>query len=348
VQLWFGEFVHGVLESAFRIWNSTSPRLAFPWPCNPTPYRQQAPPARANHDIGTLGDIVETNLRARGKNPRSGATRDSAYLRVEKAVNEVGPHLFPLIATAEQSVIGTREIPSALGVAPARARMYELHGIIDVLTDIQLNAHSTANVITDAIQAAIPAINGRFEVIVDYKGSRRPAVNHAYWSQAEWQIQTYAWLRMRQPNASPVVAGVLIYVNELAPGYDDIKAFKNELRQNATDVIPVNGSRDAYEISSWRPQDAVPSLSASFRIARALRVVPIDAQSQILATRQFDQTVLNIEQRAAAEAATGIISNNWDAGGDEETCVACDFRHFCPNPAPRSNTARQILAPPAP
>lgn len=348
VQLWFGEFVHGVLESAFRIWSSSSSPPPFPWPCNPTPYRQPAPFGRTDHDIGTLGEVVETNLRARGKNPRSGATRDSAYLRVEKAVNEIGPHLFPLIATAEQSVIGTRDIPQVSGGPPTRARMYELHGIIDVLTDVQLNASASGNVITDAIQAALPSITGRFEVIVDYKGSRRPGTNHPYWQQGDWQLQTYAWLRMRQPDSLPVAAGVLIYVNELAPGYDDIVALKEELQAGTTDIVPGNGSQDAYQLSTWRRQSAVPALSASFRMARALRVIRVDTQSQTLATGRFDQTVLDIEQRAAAEAATGVISNNWDAGGDAETCVACDFRHFCPSPAPRSATPRQILAPSAP
>src|SRR3954470_23745134 len=62
VQLWFGEFIHGVMESAFRMWLAASPR--FPWPCTPTPYRQDPPPGRASHDIGTIGDTVEGTLRA--------------------------------------------------------------------------------------------------------------------------------------------------------------------------------------------------------------------------------------------------------------------------------------------
>src|SRR5438034_8115711 len=54
VQLWFGEFIHGVMESAFRIWSTSTP--AFAWPCNPTIPHQQPPAGRLAHDIGTIGD----------------------------------------------------------------------------------------------------------------------------------------------------------------------------------------------------------------------------------------------------------------------------------------------------
>lgn len=351
VQLWFGEFIHGVMETAYRIWLSSSPPPSFPWPCNPTPYRGNPTSGRVPYDIGTIGDMVEETLRAQGKISRSSAARDSAYSRAEAAVNEIAPHLFPLVASAEERVIGTRDVPPT-GIATSlnlRANRYELHGVIDVLTDVQLNSVSPNNIIRDAIMANCAHLPTRFEVVVDYKGSRRPAANHAFWAQAEWQIQTYAWLRMRQPNSLPVIAGVLIYVNELAPVGDDLRDLQREIQQGTTDVIPASGNQDAYSLSLWQLGQAIPNLSQTFRMQRALRVIPVTTQSQAIATTQFDQVVLQIEQCVASETGTGTIRNNWDPGGNAGTCVACDFRHFCPNPAPRQrNQPRRVTAPPAP
>jgi hypothetical protein len=297
-----------------------------------------------------MGDIVEETLRSQGKISRSSATRDSAYKRAEAAVNEVAPHLFPLVASAEERVIGTRNMP-LLGAGPAsnlRTNRYELHGVIDVLTDVQLNSVSSGNIIRDAIVVACPQLPPHFEVVVDYKGSRRPATNHPYWTQGEWQLQTYAWLRMRQPNALHVAAGVLIYVNELAPVGDDLTELQREIQQGTTDVIPANGSQDAYSLSLWHSRTRIPSFSQAFRMQRALRVFPVTQESQANATNEFDQVVVHIEQCVAAETNGGTIKTHWNAGGDAETCAACDFRHFCPNPYPQASQPRAITAPPAP
>lgn len=343
VQLWFGEFIHGVMETAYRLWCAGATQ--FPWPCNPTPYRQPPPLGRAAHDIGTIGDTVEETLRARGKIPRSADTRDSAYRRAERAVNELAEHLFPLVALAEEPIIGTRDIPNSAGATP-RASKYELHGIIDVLTDVQLSQSSSHNVIRAAIQNACPQLQGSYEVIVDYKGSRRPATNDPYWTQGDWQIQTYAWLRMRQPHSSTVAAGVLIYVNELDPGSSDVEKLRREVQDGNTDVVPPSGSSDAYQLSTWQ-QGHVPQFSLAFRMARSLRVIPVTTGSQAAATSQFDQTVLSIEQCVSAEAASGLIPGNWLPTGDAETCAACDFRYSCPSPHPHT-PGYVPEAPPAP
>jgi len=350
VQLWFGEFIHGVMEAAYRFWSSAASPPPFPWPCNPTPYLGSAPLDRPCHDVGTIGEAVEDTLRAQGKIARSRATRESAFKRAEAALNEIAPHLFPLVASAEERVIGTR----AIGAHAPRARnlrtnRYELHGVIDVLTDVQLNAVSPKNVIRDAIVHTCPQLPPHFEVVVDYKGSRRPPLNHPFWAQAEWQVQTYAWLRTRQPDSLPVTAGVLIYINELAPVADDLQELQREIRQALTDVVPVSGSEDAYFLSLWQEGRAIPAFSQTFRLQRAIRAIPVTTQSQASATTQFDQVVLDIEQCVANEAAAGAIMGCWSPLGDPATCVACDFRHFCPSPSPRTaNEARTIRAPSAP
>jgi hypothetical protein len=346
VQLWFGEFIHGVMENAFRIWSASAP--AFPWPSNPTVQHNTPPPGRMLHDIGTIGDIVEATLRAQGKNPRSYDVRDNAYLRAGRAVNELGPHLFPLIASAEEKVIGTRPVPpSPPGQPPARSNLYELHGIIDVLTNIQLGAAPTTNVIRQAIQQACPGCSGNYEVIVDYKGMRRPATNHAYWMQGEWQIQTYAWLRTRQPQSLPVAAGVLLYVNELAPVREDLVVLKSSMSTGHADVVPVSGSSDAYQLSTWQPGNAIPLFSLPYRLARAIRVIPVNAASQMNAVAHFDSVVSGIEQCVGAEATAGSILQHWTPCGDAESCAACDFRHFCPDPHPHTGT-HTVTAPHAP
>jgi hypothetical protein len=349
VQLWFGEFIHGVMETAYRLWLSSSTPPSFPWPNNPTPYLGTAPAARVPHDIGTIGDVVEETLRAQGKISRSRAARNSAYRRAEAAVNQVAPHLFPLVASAEERVIGTRDVPNSGAAANLRADQYELHGIIDVLTHVQLNAVSADNVIRNAIVGACPELPQHFEVIVDYKGARRPATNDPLWAQAEWQVQTYAWLRMRQPGSLPVVAGILIYINELVPGGDDVRKLRRETQQGTTDVIPLQGSQDAYSLSLWQSGHAIPHFSESLRMQRAMRVIPVTDQSLQDATSQFDQVVLQIEQCVAAEASGETIRDRWDPGGNEATCVACGFRHFCPNPAPRrGGQPRPLRSPSAP
>jgi hypothetical protein len=352
VQLWFGEFIHGVMENAYRVWSLKSAELPFPWPFNPTPFLGNVPEGRADHDIGTIGEIVEETLRAQGKSPRSRETKISAYNRAAAAINDIAPHLFPLIASAEERVIGTRLVPYNNGssISNVRSDRYELHGVIDVLTDIQLNEVQEGNMIKDAITRVCDQLPPHFEVIVDYKGARRPSKKDPFWEQAEWQVQTYAWLRNRQPNSLPVAAGLLIYINELVPGADDIIELQHELQEGTTDILPDKGSKDDYHLSLWQRGNAIPEFSIEFRISRTLRVIPISDENLRNATKKIDQVVLEIEQCAANEALAGNIRQNWNPGGDEKTCVACDFRHFCPNPAPRlkGKDQRPIQSPAAP
>ncbi len=334
VQLWFGEFIHGVMENAYRIWKSDSP--SFPWPSNPTPYREESPAGREPHDIGTIGEMVENTLRAGGKNPRSRETRESAYKRAEQAVNYLGQDLFPLIKFAEERVIGTRDIPVPTDASdPRRAQKYELHGVIDVVTNVSLTEVPHTNVIRQAIQRECPDLTGDFEVIIDYKGTKRPTIDHDYWKQGEWQVKTYAWLRTKQQGSLPVVAGVLLYINELVPSDRELVELKKAMRNQQTDVVPKPGSQDASLLNMWKQGNRTPDFSLDYRLARAIRVIPINPKNSEEAAEHFDKVVVDIEGCVNKEIVVGNILDQWKATGDQDTCVACDFRYICPSPAPR-------------
>src|SRR5262249_40500697 len=146
------------------------------------------------------------------------------------AINVIGPYLFPLIADAEQKVIGTRLLEPRAGGPTLRSERYALHGIIDVLTNVQLSDVEPGNIIREAVEKACRKLAGTYEVIVDYKGSHRPRTDDPHWNLGEWQVQTYAWLRQRQQLSYPVAACILIYVNELAPNSGDIRRLQTEIQ----------------------------------------------------------------------------------------------------------------------
>lgn len=338
VQMWYGEFIHGVLEAAFRIWITANGTLPFPWPC--TPIEQNGPPSPppdglSPHDLRAIGWPIEQALMHQGKRARSRNARVSAYRRAEAAINSLGPHLFPLIADAEQKVIGTRLIPNQADGLALRSERYALNGVIDVLTNVELANAPAGNIIRDAVQAACPNLTGTYEVIVDYKGSHRPptrdpngAVND-HWNLGEWQVQTYAWLRQRQQLAHPVAAGILVYINELAPNSGDVRRLRGEISSTRTDVFPTRGSQDYYALETWT-SGAVPAFSDAFRFARAIRVIPVNDASIAQATTAFDNIVAQIERNVITEAANGSIAQTWPSNcNEDETCAACDFRFFC-------------------
>ena len=301
----------------------------------PIPYTQltlgdpiEKPPlGLPEFDLRNLGWPVEESLLNQNKRARSRKARLSAYRRAEAAVNMLGPHLFPLIAAAEERVIGTREIPGAIA-NEHRAEKYALTGVIDVLTELELGSARSGNLIRQAVQAACPGLTGEFEVIVDYKGTRRPDAGSNEWTDGEWQVQTYAWLRHEQRRSRRVAAGILIYVNELAPGEGDILALRAALGAKRTDVLPVRDS-DRRMLENWRP-GARPEFSAEFLFSRAVRVISVDDQSILTATGAFDETVSRIETCVRQEEEAVSILQTWlDDCGDAKTCAACDFRYFC-------------------
>jgi hypothetical protein len=328
VQLWFGEFIHGVLEEAFRRYKESVDRG-----------RPQLPPW-GDDEVEKIRALIKARLRARGLYAWDEDLEKIGDARAKAAIEELGPHLFPLIRRAEVRLYGARMLPKIPKEYEFReADRYEMVGVVDVVTNVELSDKGLAHnpVVKLMVSGLVPMPTGKFEVIVDYKGMRRPpnlalARKGALWDQYAWQVQTYAELRRKQPDALKVAAGVLLYVNELSPTSGDLEQLKTEIKNGWTDVVPPAGSEAEGLLKGWSPGKPLPTLPLEFRLARALRVVPVSQASVDAALSAFDGVVQNIELCRGREAKEVRVIEAWQRNSeDESTCVVCDSRTFCPD-----------------
>lgn len=335
VQMWFGEFIHGVMEEAWRTW------------------RQQEPQGSAPVDFDdaqctALCEAVETRLRLRGLRSRSRDATEVAMLRARAALRDLAPRLFPLISHAEVRLTGTRDLPPQGGAARRRnVEKYEMAGVVDVVTRMP------AAGAPDPLQRRLAQLLGEgamqagVEVIVDYKGQSRPGLE--YRNLYASQVQTYAYLRQAQASAARVVGGVLLFINELAPTWEQVKDLAAEIASGTADVAPEPGTPDWDTVTEWRKArrarpDEPPSLSLEFRMRRAVLGVAVDARTLDEHLKVFDGLVGKIEACREAESAGTRIGEAWPVNDrDEATCTACDFRVSCPGrhrlPSPRLPSA---------
>ena len=334
VQFWTGEFVHSCLEDAYSIWNmhQGDPKFSFPWPSTITPYPRPAEgaiPLRAENDIGLIGDRAEERLSSMQKNPRSKVAREAAYERVDAAINILGPCLFPLITNVEQKISGSRDLPKRVD----RTDKYELFGIADVISHIELEQHPNNNVVSLLLET-IPTLKGNFDIIVDYKAARRPSTDQLLNNHHKWQIQTYSWLRNQVEGNVPIKAGIVVYVNELSPTKTDLLQLKRELQSGTSDVLPQRGSADYYALYRWTENDPIPRFTTEFLLRRALRFISTSEEEAYEAVKTIDAVVQQIEEYVQQEFYSGSILDTWVPGenAEQQDCDACDFRRFCVKP----------------
>lgn len=348
VQLWFGEFIHAVMEEAYLRWANSPGHKSLPWdwetvirPIELEVFRRlRAGGLVAPFNLFCPATTTSTTPRCTCQGPAHQRHKLLASRRSEALINTWAVHLFPLISEAEVNVRGIRPMPLP---PPNRADYYEVSGTIDVLGAVQIAAAPSGNLLlhhlnaSPATAAAIGAITGtNFEIILDYKGMRRPSTNSPAWTHFAWQVHTYAWLRSQQPNAAPVAAAILIFVNELEPSAEDIKQLQQDLRSGSTDVTPT--PRDDALIQAWHPRQPVPALSTTFREQRSIRVVDVDAGAIQASLTRFDDVVVDIERSVQAEMAGGSVMTAWQArpsgatytAPDQRVCTACDHKHYCP------------------
>lgn len=329
VQMWFGQFIHGVMEESFLKYAAAKKQGQI-----------QGPPWTVQ-EIDEICDAVQDRLRVQGLVPWTPEVEAIGRARAQQMINELGPDLFPLIYRAEVRLTGARLLPAL--PAPYQIRVadrYEIAGVVDVITHVQLqNPATQSNKLVQAIIAALPKkVPKEFEIIVDYKGMRRPSLpdpkspQPSLWNHHEWQVQTYAHLRQMHEDSHPIIAGVLVYVNELEPSKQDLLDLMEDVRNNRTDVRPDQFPTVDKLLKGWKKKDVPPALPAEFRLKRALHITPVDPHSIQEALGQFDKVVQNIEICRAKETLCGNIMTCWDMNNsDYRTCTACDSKTFCTN-----------------
>lgn len=321
VQLWFGQFIHAVLEESYRQVKEAKMKLP-PW---------------SDEDLKGIMDRIDRRLAARNIRCWDEDSEILGRRRATAAVNELGPLLFPLINQAEVRVRGARKLPDEVkGVVTRDIERYEMLGVIDVVTQVELfGPKFRGNKLLELIVEELPEDSpAEFEVIVDYKGMKRPDLAEKGTSHAdiyEWQVHTYANLR-QSISTKKVIAGVLVYLNELVPTKTDFRLLQQALAARTKGVIlPESGSADEQLLREWKSKNEIPTLSLDFRLKRAIRVIPISDESIAKSLKQFDDTVGRIEICLAEEAKTGCVISSWEKNADHEpTCEACDSRTFCP------------------
>jgi hypothetical protein len=332
------------MEEAYIEWDQNLQRRRFPWCWDP--------------EIRDIELRINERLRAKGLSPppRNFCPYDSSFTqqgycpdtdhphkliasqRAEESINTWGPHLFPLIAEAEVMLKGIRDMPNYQHEI-SRCNYYGITGIIDVISSVNIFNAPAGNLILHEIhqnshlQQTIDNLSStEYEIIIDYKGMRRPPIFDPFWQYHETQILTYAWLRSRQPQARTVVAGIIFYLNELAVSMRDMERLKNDVNSNSTDIMP--RKLDLQAIQSWRKGTQPPLLSRQFREQRSIRIITINDTHVQTSLQEFDNVVEEIESCVYSEMSGENIRQCWSSNPIERTCTACDFKTFCLDSAP--------------
>ena len=338
IQLWFGEFIHVVMEESFLKWRDE--KNTFPW--------------NWKKDIRPIEEMIDMRLRARGLYPPldffckssenekdiDGKCDDNNHphkllysSRAESSINIWGPDLFPLIDDAEVLIKGKRSMPN-FDEDLSRSNYYGINGIIDVISSFKINENEDNAIIeylkqNPEFSKGIKSIKSdEYEIIIDYKGMKRPSTKSNNWKYHKWQLLTYAWLRSKQNDSKPVIAGIIFYLNELVPSTEDLIAIKEDILNDSTDV-KIEDS-EISKILNWDENEVnYIKMSEKFKKDRSIRTVFIKKDSKINALKEFDSVVSEIENSIISETNGIPIKTAWKAKGDERTCDACDFKSFC-------------------
>ena len=159
VQLWFGEFIHAVMEEAYLRWDRAVAPRTFPWdwattvrPVELEVFRRlRASGLVAPFNLFCPHDPANTaGPRCTCRDPGRDEHRLLASRRAQATINTWAASLFPLISEAEVNVRGIRPMPA---VSAPRSNYYEVSATIDVLGSVKITASPPGNPLLHHLQA---------------------------------------------------------------------------------------------------------------------------------------------------------------------------------------------------
>lgn len=346
VQRWFGEFIHGVMEEAFLIWKKEMEETG------------QSKTHWSFDEVQRISVEIAKRLKSKGLKPYSGIfcnccekgpkgwcddenhphhlmANERAYL----AVNKWGPHLFPLIKENEKKLQGIRPMPN-YNLNKSRSKYYSITGVADVISSVNISNCSSDNKLISLLREN-PTINRmieenpEFEIIIDYKGTARPKERGKdkeveEWKQFGWQIATYMWLQEQSHNSSgiqkPIVAGVLLFLNELYPSEDD---YRNMMGLDRAYLKTAFHASD--EDIKMLEKGNYRQLSEEFLMRRSIRIVEYDFKMIKESLDSFDNVVSELENCVMNEMHNpkDVISCWKCSDYEKNRCIACDLKNIC-------------------
>jgi len=336
VQRWFGDFIHGVMEVGFSEWKDG--RLDL----NNMDFE----------DTQRIAKIVAERLEDRGLHPYG-----SLYIKEDSVNNKRkdyngnmiahyslsrwAPSLYPLINDNEVKMEDIRPM-IGYGQGLSKSEYYAVQGVVDVISTFDVRKFQANNPLVKALmlnETVSDLINqDEYEIIIDYKGMERPPIDSDTWKHHEWQLNTYMWLRDQQIKAdgrkTPILAGVLLYLNELHLSKAAIERLQKVVAEGRTDIMP-------KEADLRRLQNG-NKFSENFRIKRSIRVVAYNPEEIQSSLEHFDNVVKCIESNLISEQSDSTdVWKHWTGQYSKDRCVACDLKTFCPH-AKEGNFSIQV------
>lgn len=227
-------------------------------------------------------------------------------------INEFGPVFFPLIRESGVCVQNARLIPKYKFPSAWRSEptnMCEIMAETDIISHDRLNAsHPTTKALQRVIRAVLP-VNSPFEIVVVYKGRRRPLFHGAdaldvntQWNIDKCCLHYLAYLRQQQNPPVPVIGAMIVYLNELCPTLEALSRFFVEVQNGATDIIPFSDGDLERALRGWanlpkimRARANFPQMPLVFRLNRAVRLFRITPQTMKQAMKRLDDVVIGLK-----------------------------------------------------